>query len=127
VLPTISHGESAFTLKCEGEQTVLVGPEGAETRKRVSNYYTIYIRGSTGRYYDWEKHEWGAIHSINADTYQLADDGDLRMWWRLSVARVTGEWSELYTGGGHTTSTSGRCEKAPLRRPPAQRTVEPNA
>ena len=101
--------------RCDGIESSNGGD--IHTRERITRFYTLYIEGSGGRWFNWDEHLWYPINSISEDTFQLAFDSNRGASWTLSIERVDGTWNQVYAGGGGTTCTEGRCTIVKLRIP----------
>jgi hypothetical protein len=115
VLPFVAHAEQHLTYRCDGIESSNGGD--IHTREHITRFYTLYLAGSGGRWFNWDEHLWYPIHSISEDTFQLASDSDRGPSWTLSIERVDGTWNQVYAGGGGTTSTAGKCTIVTLRIP----------
>lgn len=118
MLPFVAHAERRLTYRCDGIEST-DGGVVIHTQRRITRYYTLYLEGSGGRWFNWDEHLWYPIHSISEDAFQLAVDSDGRVSWTLSIERADGTWNQMFAGGGGTTSTAGKCSRAKLRVPPS--------
>ena len=89
LLPVIANAEGRFTLKCEGRADSWIAV-GRPELTSVTHYYTLYVHGSTGRYYDWQRSVWQSISSIDVNTYTLEAWAETRE--SITIDRIDGAW-----------------------------------
>ncbi len=118
MLPFVAHAERRLTCRCDGIESTNGGVD-IHTQRRITRFYTLYLEGSGGRWFNWDEHLWYPVHSISEDVFQLAVDSDGHVSWTLSIERVDGTWNQMFAGGGGTTSTAGKCSRVKLRVPPS--------
>ena len=118
LLPFVAHAEQRLTYRCDGIEYAQ-GGVNIHTQTRITRFYTLYLESSGGRWFNWDEHRWYPIHSISEDAFQLAVDSDGRVSWTVSVDRAHGTWNQIFSGGGGTTSTAGKCSIVKLRVPPS--------
>ncbi len=116
VLPFVAHAERRLTYRCDGIESTQGGVH-IHTQTRITRFYTPYLESPGGRWFNWDEHRWYPIHSISEDAFQLAVDSDGRVSWSVSIDRADGAWSQMFAGGGGTTSTAGKCSMVKLRVP----------
>ena len=118
LLPFVAHAERRLTYRCDEIESAQGGVD-IHTQTRITHIYTLYLASSGGRWFNWDEHRWYPIHSISQDAFQLAVDSDGRVSWTLSINRADGTWNQMFSGGGGTTSTAGKCSIISLRVPPS--------
>ena len=125
--PLITAGdEHRFTFKCEGgDRTVVsLNLEKSAWHTHVTRCFTLYVRGSTGRWYDWELGNWHAINSVDANGYGLLNSAlrpdDINDGPDLYINRLTGAWTYTVLGmQSLRDSTAGKCEGGRAQNPAA--------
>ncbi len=124
-MPAMASADQRLTYKCTGKETTdggMEGPDHIHEVKFVSSYFTLTLTGSSGRYYDWQKHSWQPIQSITEGAFQLYGDQAgpaLHAYAMAQIDRKNGAWSMSYAGGGGSVITQGKCIQVPLREPPS--------
>ncbi len=118
MLPLVANAGPRLTYRCNGIESTRGGVD-IHTQTRITRFYTLYLEGDGGRWFDWDEHLWYPIHSISEAAFQLGVDSDGHVSWTLSIDRADGTWNQTYAGGGGSTTTAGKCNIVKLRVPPS--------
>jgi hypothetical protein len=81
--------------------------------------FTFEIRGSKGRYFDWQTGTWSRIALVTDNAYTLDAFALNSNSMGASIDRRTGQYENDSTSGGATLSVRGRCTEIPLMTPPS--------
>lgn len=120
-IPMLAQADDKVTYECTGYLSA--ESTGAAAMRPVTTYYTLYVSGSAGRYFDWDENQWSPIHLITEDLFQLYSgraNPALRATGTATIDRRSGRWTVTYRGGEAELSIGGRCAQVPLREPPAE-------
>jgi len=120
-IPMLAAADEKLTYECTG----YVSAESAESSaiRPITSYYTLYLAGSTGRYFDWDEQQWQPIHVITDSFIQLyagREISALHATGSATIDRRSGRWMVSYKGGPADISIGGRCVEVALREPLAE-------
>jgi hypothetical protein len=116
--PFVAHAEQRLSYRCDGIESAQGGLD-IHAQTRITRFYTLYLESSGGSWFNWDEHRWYPIQLISDEAFQLAVDLGGRVSWTVSIDRADGTWNQIFSGGGGTTSTSGKCRVVKLRLPPS--------
>jgi len=91
----------------------------AKGDKKKALQFTFEVRGSKGRYFDWQTSSWSRIALVTDNAYSLDAFGLDSTSMGASIDRRTGEYQNDASSGGETITVRGLCTEIPLVMPPA--------
>ena len=106
-----------FTLQCDVTEHYSVGKKTQGDKQTVLRF-TFEVRGSKGRYFDWQTGSWNRIALVTADAYSLDAFSLDSTSMGTSINRRTGEYQRDSSSAGATVIARGRCTEVPLVMPP---------